>query len=68
MKTTVHIKGNNLNKVGTANSVSIIISCEGWINKLLSAKNAEPKPIYKSLKMYPKNIENTARIINGKLI
>ena len=46
---TVNINGNNLNKVGTANSVSNIISCEGWINKLLSAKNPEPNPINISL-------------------
>ena len=61
---TVEIKGNNLKIVLTANSVSIIISCEGWINKLLSAKNPEPNPINKSFVIYPKKIENTARIIN----
>ena len=50
----VEMKGNNLKILGTANSVSIVISCEGWINKLLSAKNPEPKPINKSFVMYPK--------------
>jgi hypothetical protein len=34
----VKIKGSNLNRVGTANSVSNIISCDGCINKLLSEK------------------------------
>jgi len=36
--------GSNLNKTGTANSVSNIISCNGWINKLLSEKKPEPRP------------------------
>ena len=39
----VNMKGNNFNSIGTANSVSIIISCIGWINKLLSVKKLEPK-------------------------
>ena len=60
----VKSKGANLNKVGTANSVSNIISCEGCINKLLSAKKPEPKPMKISLVTYPKNIENTAKIIS----
>ena len=49
LRDTVNIKGNNLKKVGTANSVSNIISCVGWINKLLSEKKAEPNPINISL-------------------
>ena len=64
----VKSKGNNLNKVGTANSVFNIISLIGWIKILLSAKNPEPKPINISLLIYPKNIENIANIIKGKLI
>jgi len=42
-------KGNSLNNVGTANSVSNMISCEGWINKLLSEKKPEASPINISL-------------------
>jgi len=38
VKKIVQKKGNNLKNVGTANSVSIVISCKGCINKLLSAK------------------------------
>ena len=36
----VNNKGNNLKKVGTANSVSNIISCIGCINILLSEKKS----------------------------
>ena len=61
-------KGNNLNRVGTANSVFNRISLNGCIKILLSAKNPEPKPINISLLRYPKNIENIARIIKGKLM
>ena len=61
-------KGKSLNKTGTANSVSKFISCLAWINKLLSAKNPDPNPIKMSLLIYPKNIENIASIIKGKLI
>jgi hypothetical protein len=35
---TVNTNGNNLENVGTANSVFNIISWLGWINKLLSTK------------------------------
>ena len=45
----VNTKGNNLKNVGTANSVSNIISWLGCINKLLSAKKPVPKPINISL-------------------
>ena len=37
------------------------------MNKPLSEKNPEPNPINISLVIYPKNIENTAKIINGRL-
>ena len=46
---TVKAKGSNLKKVGTANSVSNIISLVGCTNKLLSAKNPEPNPTKISL-------------------
>ena len=46
---TVNTKGNSLKIVATANSVSNNISCEGWINKLLSEKKAEPNPVKISL-------------------
>ena len=49
LRDTVNIKGNSLKIVGTANSVSNIISCEGWIYKLLSTKKLEPNPIKISL-------------------
>ena len=68
LKEIVNTKGNNLNNVGTANSVSSIISCTGWINILLSIKNPEPKPMKISLVIYPKYIENKANITKGKLI
>ena len=64
----MNIKGSNLNRVGTPNSVSNIISWEGCINKALSEKNPEPNPINISFVINPKNIENTAKIIKGKLI
>ena len=51
LKDIVNIRGKSLNIVGTANSVAIIISCEGWINKLLSTKKSDPKPINMSLVM-----------------
>jgi len=47
----VNIKGRILNRVGTANSVSSIISCTGWINKLLSEKKLDPNLIKRSLVM-----------------
>jgi hypothetical protein len=61
------MKGNNLNKTGTANSVSIIISWVGWINKLLSTKKLDPIPINISLVIKPKNIENKANITKGEV-
>ena len=42
-------KGSSLNTVGTANSVSNVISCKGWMNRPLSEKKLEPKPINISL-------------------
>ena len=65
---TVNIKGNILNKVGTANSVSSIISWLGCMKILLSTKKLDPNPINISLVTYPKNIENIANIIKGILI
>jgi len=50
----VNINGNNLNSNGTANSVSRVISWEGWINNPLSIKNPVPNPINISLLIYPK--------------
>ena len=55
-------------KVGTANSVSSIISWLGCINRLLSAKKPVPNPMKISLVIYPKKIENKANTIKGKLI
>ena len=49
LNVTVKKKGNNLNRVGTANSVSSIISCKGCVNKLLSEKKPEAIPINISL-------------------
>ena len=67
LKDIVNMKGNNLNRTGTPNSVSIIISCIGWINKLLSTNKLEPIPIKISLVMKPKNIENKANITKGEV-
>ena len=68
VKKIVRIRGNNLKKLGTPNSVSNIISCKGCINKLLSVKKPEANPINMSFVIYPKNIENIAKIIKGKLM
>ncbi len=68
VSTTVIIKGNSLKSVGTANSVFIFISCKGCTNKLLSIKNPDPNPTKISFVMKPKNMENRANIIKGKLM
>ena len=49
LNVTVKRKGNNLNRVGTANSVSSMVSCKGCVNKLLSEKKPEAIPINISL-------------------
>ena len=67
VKKIVKKKGNSLNKVGTANSVSINISCVGWIKILLSVKKPEPNPIKMSLVKNPKYIEKIAKTTKGSI-
>jgi hypothetical protein len=50
-----HVKKNKINTEILANTTS---------NKALSEKNPEPNPINMSFVINPKNIENTAKIIN----